>query len=378
MPDKADRPTYAEIDLANLRFNFQSAKRFIGEEFQYMAVVKANAYGHGAVEGAAALVDEGIDWLGVALLEEALELRNAGISIPILCLGGLAAAQESAAIANDITPVVFNLEQARRLSRAARQSGRTAKVHIKIDTGMGRLGIRWSEINDFIESFKTLQNVEVEALMTHFAAANDPEQTEFTQLQTDRFYRSVGMFEAAGIRPDFVDLANSPAAVAYPQSRPNMVRLGGILYGLDRDVLPPEIKGPELHPVMSLYSAVADIKEIPAGETVGYGRTFQTERLTRIALVPIGYNDGYLRGLSNKTNVVIHQKFAPVVGRISMDWTIVDVTDIQSVSIGDRVTLIGREGDIEITAAELAALCDTISYEITCGISGRVPRHYKK
>jgi alanine racemase len=377
MPQKSERPTLAQVDLSKLRSNFRSSKKFIGGELKYMAVVKANAYGHGAVQCASALADEGVDWLGVALLKEALELRHAGISVPILCLGGLSPGQEHAALTNDVTPVVFNLEQAKRLNAAANELGQRAKVHVKIDTGMGRLGIRWDHIGEFIGSFKELQHLEAEALMTHFAAADDLELTGFTETQIERFHGSVRVFEAAGIKPSFVDMANSPAAVAYPQARPHMVRLGGILYGLDRDVLPPEITGPEVQAVMSLHSVIADVKMIPAGDTIGYGRTFRAERPTQIALIPIGYSDGYPRALSNKAKVIIDGRPAPVVGRISMDWTIVDVTDVDTPNIGDRVTLIGLDGDIEITAPDLAAICGTISYEITCGIGSRVPRVYQ-
>jgi alanine racemase len=376
MVNFAERQTYAAIDLENLRFNLRSAKKFIGNEFRFMAVVKASAYGHGAVECSAALVDEGIDWIGVALVEEALEIRQACLSIPILCLGGVSAGQESEALINDITPVVFNLEQATRIDTSAATLERDAKIHIKIDTGMGRLGIRWDAIDEFISDLKQLRNIRVEALMTHFASADDPSESEFTQTQIDRFRRSVNAFETAGIRPDFIDMSNSPAAVACPPARPDMVRLGGILYGLSGDVLPPNIDRPELKPVMSLHSIIADIKDIPPGETLGYGRTFRTDRQTRIALVPIGYNDGYRRCLSNKSNIAVNGKFAPVVGRISMDWTIADITDVASAAIGDHVTLIGGDQDCQIRAEDLAALCGTISYEITCGISSRVPRRY--
>jgi alanine racemase len=212
--------------------------------------------------------------------------------------------------------------------------------------------------------------------MTHFASANDTAEDEFTNAQIDRFLNSVKQFEAAGFTPDVVDLANSPGAVGHPRSRAQMVRLGGIIYGLGGDVLAGDRPKPELKPVLSLHSTIADIKQVPKGETLGYGRSFTTERDSMIALVPIGYHDGYRRGLSNKAQVIINGQLANVVGRVSMDWTIIDITDLPDSKIGDKVTLIGRDGDKEIKAEDLAGLLDTISYEITCGISGRVPRRF--
>jgi alanine racemase len=368
------RATFAAIDLANLRSNFQSSREFIGQDLKYMAVVKADAYGHGAIQCAKALANEGANWFGVALLEEAMELRVAGITQPILCLGGLVPGQEDKALSQNIASVVFNSDQMSALDRTAASFGKQANIHIKIDTGMGRLGIRWDQLDPFIASLGTFKNLHVEGLMTHFASANDTSEDIFTNTQIDRFHDAVKKFELAGYKPNVVDLANSPGAVGHPRSRAQMVRLGGILYGLGGDVLAPDRPKPDLKPVMSLHSVVADIKHVPQGETLGYGRSFTTERDSTIALVPIGYHDGYRRGLSNRSRVIVNGQFAPVVGRISMDWTIVNVTDVSDVKIGDRVTLIGQKGNKEIKAEELASLLDTISYEITCGISSRVPR----
>ena len=376
MADYTRRPTFAQIDLANLRFNFRSSREFIGRELIYMAVVKANAYGHGMVDCAKSLADEGADWFGVALIEEAAELRASGISQPILCLGGVAPGGEEEAILQNISAVVFNLDQAAAFDRAAAKLAKQANVHVKIDTGMGRLGVRWDQVASFIGGLQSFQHLHVEGLMTHFAAANDTSENDFTSGQIDRFQDAVNKFEDAGYKPDLIDLANSPGAVGHPRSRAQMVRLGGILYGLGGDVLAADLPKPELRPVMSLHSAIADVKRIPKGETLGYGRSFTTGRDSTIALVPIGYHDGYRRGVSNKGRVIVNRQFAQVVGRISMDWTIVDVTDLPDTKIGDGVTLIGQNGDKYIRAEDLAALLDTISYEIACGISGRVPRRF--
>jgi alanine racemase len=376
MTDFSTRPTFAQIDLANLRHNFRSSRDFIGHSVKYMAVVKANAYGHGAVECARALAAEGVDWFGVALIEEAIELRDAGIETPILCLGGFVSGQESLTLDHNITPVVFNLDQAKALNIAGSERRQDIDIHIKIDTGMGRLGVRWNRLDPFIRELSQLSNLRVEGLMSHLAAANDASEDTFTDDQIDRFSGAVAKFEAAGFTPDIIDLANSPGAVGHPRSRPQMVRLGGILYGLGRDVLSETLPRPELRSVMSLHSVIADIKDVEKGESLGYGRTFFTERDSRIAVIPIGYNDGYCRALSNKASVILNGVLAPVTGRISMDWTIVDVTDVPDTKIGDDVALIGCVDDVEITAADLARICDTISYEITCGISSRVPRRF--
>ena len=267
------RPTFAEISLDNLRFNFSSAKSFIGERLNYMAVVKANAYGHGLVECSRVFVQAGVDWLCVALVEEAVQLRDAGISTPILCLGSCWEGQEDIVISESITPVVFDIERAWLLNKAARKRGTTLPIHLKIDTGMGRVGVRHDAIDDFIDHLEDLSNLQVQGLMTHFASADDLSQTPFTEAQVSRFDSAVRKFHTAGFNPDYIDMANSPAAVAHPNTRGNMVRLGGILYGLGGDVLPKNIDIPELRPVMTLQTRIAQLKRLPAGESLGYRRT---------------------------------------------------------------------------------------------------------
>ena len=370
------RPTVAVIDLDNLAFNYRSSRAFIGRDVKHMAVVKAEAYGHGAIECSRRLEAEGVDWLGVALPEEGGELRAAGIETPILCLGSFWKGQEELLLDNRITPVVYQLDHAESMNSAAGRHGISADVHIKIDTGMGRVGVRFDEVAQFSAKLKAFKNLRIDGLMTHFAAADDLKQNDFTELQIKRFYDAVDVFRNDGFDPTFVDLANSPGAVAHPKSRGNMVRLGGILYGLGDDILPTGVAKPELKPVLSLRSKIADLKLIPKGETLGYARTFTTERDSVIATIPIGYQDGYRRGLSNLARVIVDGSFAPVVGRVSMDWTLTDVTDIPSVKIGDDVILIGKQNGKEIKTEELAGILNTISYEITCGIGRRVPRRY--
>ncbi len=372
------RPTWAEINLTNLAFNFRSVKNFIGANTKYMAVVKADAYGHGAVECARELEDAGADCFGVALPEEGLQLRKSGIKNPIVCLGGFWNGQENLLLENNLAPVVYRVEMAETLNNAAKEKGIKADVHVKIDTGMGRIGVRFDEVEAFAENFKTYENLNLQGLMTHFAAADDLSEKEFTDLQIERFYKAVEIFEGKGFRPAYKDLANSPGAIAHKNARGNMVRLGGVLYGLGGDVIPAEVVKPELRAVMSLHTRVAFLKTVPAGETLGYSRTFKTGRDSIIATIPIGYHDGYSRALSNRGRVIINNKFAPVVGRISMDWTLVDVTDLPDVKVNDEVILIGKRGDLQIAAEDIARATDTISYEITCGLNNRVRKIFKR
>ena len=371
----ATRPTRAEIQLDHLAFNLQSAKKRIGENIKYMAVVKADAYGHGAVECARTLEKTGIDWFGVALPEEGVELRKNGIHKPILCLGSFWAGQENELLRYNLTPTIFRREIAEKFNQAASERGVVADVHVKIDTGMNRIGVRFDEVREFAENLKQLTNLKVDGVMTHFAAADS--DADFTNLQIRRFNETIGIFQEKGFRPTFKDLANSPGAVGYENAKGNMVRLGGILYGLWWDVLPKTVNPPDLKPVLNLHTRIALVKRVLKGETAGYSRTWRAEKDSLIATIPIGYQDGYMRGFSNCARAIVNGKFAEVAGRVSMDWTLLDVSDVPDVKVGDEVILIGEQNNLKITAEELAAHCGTNSYELTCGISQRVTRIYK-
>ncbi|MFN0279593.1 MAG: alanine racemase [Pyrinomonadaceae bacterium] len=370
------RPTKAYVDLDALASNFRSSKKFIGQDIKYMAVVKADAYGHGAAACSRRLEAEGVDWFGVAIPEEGIELRQAGIKRPILCLGSFWPGQEKLLIENNLTSVIYDHNTALVLDRCAAVHSVTLDVHVKIDTGMGRVGCRFENVELFASSLRQTNNLKVTCILTHFASAEDPNETEFTNLQIERFNTACDVFRAAGHEPEWFDLANSPGAIRHPKSRGNMVRLGGALYGLLDDILTPDAERPNLKPVLSLSSRIAHLKKVPSGETLGYGRTFTTKRDSMIALLPIGYADGYPRGLSNIGKAVVNNHIVPVVGCISMDWTLLDVTDID-VSTGEEVFLIGGSGEHSIKAADLAGELGTIGYEITCGISPRVPRIFK-
>src|SRR5882672_4461303 len=360
--DLSLRPTWAVIDLDALAANLRVIREQVGRNIKVMAAVKADAYGHGAVPCARRLEAEGVDWFGVALPEEGIELRAAGITRPILCLGGFWEGQQNACLQQNLTPVVYRLDMIESLDRAAS------------DTGMGRLGVRSEEVREFCEALSRFPNTRVDGLMTHLAAADDPAQANFTKDQLERFQQAIDLFRQRGLTPSYVHAANSAATFAFPQARGNMVRPGGALYGFARDVLPPQAETLPLRPVMSLRSRIMLLKTVGKGEKLGYGCTFQTTRESLIATVPIGYDDGYRRALSNRGRVIIGGTYAPVVGRVSMDLTLIDVTDVPGVSLHDQVTLLGQDGELSISAEDLAELAGTISYEITCGISSRVPR----
>ncbi|MDT7602340.1 MAG: alanine racemase [Acidobacteriota bacterium] len=373
----AGRPTWAEIDLDALASNFQEVRRVAGEGVQVMCVVKADAYGHGAVHCALRLEREGADWFAVALPEEGLELRGAGITRPVLCLEGFWEGQAALCVRERLTPIIFRLDIAEQLDRAAREAGTVADVHVKIDTGMNRLGVRADDATEFAARMCDYHNLRVGGLLTHFASADEAEAVGFTRGQTARFAVAVETFRAHGHEPTVEHLSNSAATFARVAPRAAMVRPGGVLYGLWRDVLRPQTEPPQLRPVMTLRSRITLLKHVHAGETLGYGRTHRLTRESLIATLPIGYADGYRRALSNRGRVIVRGCFAPVVGRVSMDLTIIDVTDIPSVAQDDLATLIGTDGELSITAEELARDAGTISYEITCGVGARVPRSFK-
>ena len=339
-----------------------------------MAVVKANAYGHGAVECARRLEAEGADWFGVALPEEGIELRNASIARPILCLAGFWGEQATACLQHQLVPVVYRLDMIEAFDRAARERQVVADVHVKIDTGMGRLGVRFDEVSDFAGALKKFKNIRVDGFMTHFAAADEPACEPLTKDQTQRFKKAVSVFRDHGFDPTYRHLANSAAVFGQPTAWGNLVRPGGVLYGLWRDILAPEDRDVNLRPVMSLHSRITLLKWVPQGETVGYGCTFEASRKTLVATIPIGYDDGYRRALSNRGHAIIRGVYATVIGRISMDLTLIDVTNVPGVKLEDEVILIGSDGKLSVTAEDLAKTAGTLSYEVTCGIGARVPR----
>lgn len=378
------RPTWAEIDTHALAANFHIVKKQVGRNVRVMAVVKANAYGHGAVECARRLEREGADWFGVALPEEGIELRAAGIAKPILCLAGFWGGQATACVQQNLVPVVYRLDMIEAFDRAARERGVVADVHVKVDTGMGRLGVRFDEVAEFAVALKRFPNIRVDGLMTHFAAADESSCEPLTREQIQRFESAVVAFREYGFDATHRHLANSAGIFSHPEvfgttdgaAVTNMVRPGGVLYGLWRDILAPEDRDQKFRPVMSLHSRITLLKWVPAGETVGYGCTFEASRKTLVATIPIGYDDGYMRALSNRGHAIIRGVYATVIGRISMDLTLIDVTTVPGVEVDDEVIFMGESGRLAVTAEDIARTAGTLSYEVTCGIGARVPRVY--
>lgn len=371
----ARRPTWAEINLDNLVHNFRVTKAAVGG-VAIMAAVKADAYGHGAVECARALEAAGVDWFGVALPEEGVALRLAGVTKPILCLAGFWNGQEESLITHRLTPVMFRSESLETLNREARSAGRKVNYHLKIDTGMGRLGVPFSALDNFLADLARFESLQLDGVMTHFASADDSEQSAFTEQQITLFESAIKAIQSRGHKPNWIHAASSAGALAYPRARGNLVRPGGVLYGLWRDVINSSCAPLDWRPVMSLRTTIAMIKTVKAGTPLGYGGTFVTARESRIATIAIGYEDGLRRELSNRGHVLVRGRRAPIVGRVSMDLTLVDVTEIERVAVDDEVVIIGAQDETEITAEDLAAQIGTISYELTCGISDRVPRVY--
>ena len=372
------RPTCAEINLENLAHNFRVIKAAVGSAVAIMPAVKADAYGHGAVACAQVLEKEGAAWFAVALPEEGVKLRQAWIAKPILALGGFWDGQETLLIEHNITPVIFRLDLLDRLNHAARQAGVTFDYHVKVDTGLGRLGVPYAEFENFLSEIKAFQNLRLDGLMTHCASADAADGVEFTEHQLKLFNHALTMVNQHGFNPRWIHAANSGAAHGFPEARHNLVRLGGVLWGIWRDSTRSDIAPLDWRPVMRLQTQIMLLKTVPSGTPLGYGGTFKTGRESRIATLAIGYEDGLPRALSNRGRVLVRGQFAPIVGRISMDLTLVDVTDVADATLGDEVVIIGRQGEQEITAEEIAAQIDTISYEITCGISDRVPRIYTR
>ncbi len=366
-------PTIVEIDLSAIRSNFAVVKKRVAPECKILAVVKADAYGHGAVEVARLLVSEGAAFLGVAFIEEAAKLRHAGVGAPILVMGGLLEEMVDAVAELRLAAAVSTPELLRALDQAGRRHNTAVGVHIKVDTGMGRLGSTPAEAPSLVQEAMRCDGVRVEGLMTHFAEA-DLDNPAYAELQMERFRSVIQALESRAIRIPHVHAANSAAVLRFDPPPFSMVRPGIMIYGCRPS---PTFVTPEtLIPALTLKTRIVQLRSMPVGTPISYGRTFVTTRPSRIAVLPIGYADGYDRLLSNNAEVLIGGEPCPVVGRVCMDMTMVDVTAVPGVAIGDEVVLIGSQGNRKITAEDLAAKSQTIVYEVLCGIGERVPREY--
>jgi alanine racemase len=367
------RPTHCQIDLAALRWNFEQVRSIVGPGIKIFSVVKADAYGHGAREVAAALAAAGSDGFGVATLEEGIELREAGIRSPILVLTAVYAEQLEEFFRRDLTPAVSDVATIRELDEMTRRHGRMLKFHLKVDTGMGRLGLLHSEIEAWLPDIVKLEALHLEGIFSQLAHAEDA-AGGYTKGQVKNFNYVVERLRGAGFKPSLIHLANSAGVIGVSDSHGTLVRPGLMLYGVYP--APEMARRVELRPALSWRTRILQLKELPAGSSIGYGRTFTTRRESSIAALPVGYADGYHRLLSNRGAALVRGQRAPIVGRISMDLTLIDVTDIRGVSQGDEVVLLGRQGDETISAGEMAVWAETISYEILTSISARVPRVY--
>jgi len=369
--------TWCEVSLDALTHNLDEFKSILKPQTRIMAVVKADAYGHGAYEVARTLLDNGVCYLAVAFIDEAIQLRENGIKVPILVLGYTPSEYAGTLIDLDIIPTIYNFSSAKAVSNAAQRRNKVAKIHVKIDTGMTRIGYPYNDIVntetiDAILDLVRLPNVEIEGIYTHFATA-DEDDDSFTQKQFSRFMQAVEQIERKNLIIPIKHACNSAATMRFPNMHLDMVRIGISLYGL----YPSNIKyNLNLIPAMQLKTTISHVKDVEIGETISYGATFETTRKSRIATIPIGYADGYSRILSNNANVIVHGQFAPIVGKICMDQCMIDVTDVNNINIEDEVILFGAEGTKKIPIEELAQTIGTINYELLCVIGKRIPRCY--
>lgn len=365
--------TWAEIELEAIRKNVRSFRKHVGDSVQVMAVVKANAYGHGAVPVAQAALEAGATRLAVHRLIEGIELREAGITAPVLVLGYTPPPGAGEFVRWNLTPTMITPEFAQALSSQAAAQGKEVPVHVKIDTGMNRFGLFPEEVVPYISAVSKLEGLRLEGMFTHFATADSLDSTWILQ-QIKVFDEVIAAVRNAGIEIPLIHAANSAATMRYPQAHYNAVRPGIAMYGMK----PSSEWEPvfDLYPALTLKSRVSRVRDLPVGAGISYGRTFVTSRPTRAALVPVGYGDGYHRILSNKGVVLIGGRRAPVLGRVCMDQFVVDVTGIPDVKQDDEVVLVGRQGDEVVSAEEVGRLAGSINYEVTTGLLPRVIRKY--
>ena len=392
------RATVAEIDLNAFKHNLGRIRSLLKPQVKIMAVVKADGYGHGAVPCARAALEAGTDWLGVAILEEGVELRNSGIDSPILVMGSIFPDDAKDLVHCELSTSVSGFALAQALSRQAEKQGKTVGVHIKIDTGMGRLGMRPEDLPNFVEQAQELKNLRMEGIFTHLSSADEADP-EFTLGQLSRLSQAVDSMKSKGIELSMVHAANSSAILNFPDSHLDMARPGIVLYGTlglggkysnpnqtaspGVSNLPPRRVVPSVsklalrqEPVMRWKSKILQINKLPKGTPVSYNRKFTTGRESLIATLPVGYGDGLNRALSNNMDVLVRGQRAPQVGTICMDLCLIDVTDIKGVQCEDEVVLFGQQENETITVDEMAQRCGTISYEILCNVGKRVPRVY--
>lgn len=375
--------SWATVDLDAISHNIEQIKGIVRDDCRILAVVKADAYGHGAKYVARELNRHGADWFGVSNIDEAVSLRRDGIFKPILIFGVTPVEYAKTLCEYSITQAVFSLEYAKKLSDAAKEQGVTVDAHVKIDTGMGRLGFCTDECNvkaaaDEVEKIYALPNIKYTGIFTHFSCADEKaeDSVNYTKMQFERFCGVINELKNRGYEVGIRHCCNSAATMMHPEMQLDMVRPGVIIYGLSPSSDCENML--DLRPAMQLKCVVSQVKTVPKGTSISYGRTYVSDSERRIASVTIGYADGYHRILSNRARMIVRGKFADVVGRVCMDQLMLDVTDIDGVCEGDEVTIFGTDGDKTLSADEMAALTNSINYEVVCLIGKRVPRIYLK
>ncbi len=376
----ATRPTWAEVSLAALRQNFRTVANHVGSA-TVCAVVKADAYGHGAAECSRALQAEGAKWLGVTSLDEAIPLRDAGIESRILLMTGFWRGEENEIVRSHMTPTVWESWHIECLETAAAAASARHAVHLKVDTGMGRLGVSLEDLPAVLQAFRAAPHIVLEGISTHLASSEIMDAPS-VQEQARRFAEAQRMVQAAGFEPSFVHMANTSALISRRETWNNMVRPGVALYGyyLPFQRAGREVSGGTLRlsvkPVLTWKTRILSMRNFAANQALGYGGTYVTKAPAHVAVLPVGYADGYNRQLSNRGRVIVRGHYAPIVGSISMDLTLVDVTDIPGVAVADEVVLLGSSDGLSVDALEHARLANSSPYEILCNISKRVPRKY--
>lgn len=364
--------TWVEVDLDRFASNLRAIKTLAGPERGILLVVKADAYGHGAIEMVRAAEEEGVACLGVATLHEGIQVRQAGCRLPIVVLSPLLPSEIREAIAHQLDPTVCDLDFARALSAEAERAHRPVRCHVEIDTGMGRIGVLEADAESFLEQLAGLPGLRLASLYTHFPDA-DAADLDFSRAQLRRFLALIGRLEARGLKPARLHAANSAGFLNLPESRLDWVRVGLIAYGHQ----PPNPRaGVDLKPVMALKSRLVQVRVLPAGVPVSYGRTFVTKRPTRTGVVAVGYGHGYSWLLSNRGQMLVDGRRVPILGRVTMDLTMVDLTDVPAARVGDEVVLFGDQGEASLPLEEVAQGSETIPYEIMCTIGKRVTRIY--
>lgn len=378
----ATRPTWAEVSLRTLRENYRMVRDYVGKNVSVCAVVKAYAYGHGAVECAKALQAEGATWMGVTSLDEAIPLREEGIDTRVLLMTGFWRGEQEEVVRLALTPTVWEVEHVELMERAAARLDVTQHpVHLKVDTGMGRLGATIEELPTVLEALRSAPHLKLEGVATHLASSEVLDEPSVAG-QLKNFESARRILHDFGFNPPFVHAANTSAVISHHEAWNSMVRPGLALYGYH---LPFERAGRvvsgrglklSVKPVLTWKTRIFSLRDMRAGQALGYGGTYVTKAPSRIAVLPVGYADGLNRGLSDGGRVIVRENYAPIVGRISMDLTLVDVTGIPDIEVGDEVVLLGTADGLTVDAREHADLAHTIPYEILCGISKRVPRRY--